>query len=585
MTKPTSELYWRPDPVSGRAIWAKWVGASWHYRLDFGDGHAVNLAFWQPPVKHGYAQPGTYTMAATPDLPGGTPVRTQVTVRSTREPEATFTLIDGTTRVRATLGRVADPVRYLIEWGDGTSSEHGAGDWNPEHSYSAGFGTPTITVHDQPARRTAQFTGPDIPDPVPSGPRTHWTPLPDEGWGRLTLVGFPANTTIELGRGGETGPGSVTTDASGSASRAYQLWVPRFKFDEWRSIYVRWTDPDTKLFRQMWQPVQICEWIGGPKHAFPGCCWYPQPDEREFPRNPQNEFPITLDWATGAPHRVTVTVDPAENGRYQIAWEDSVQETVTVANGVLEETHDYGSIRDVWVIITAPSGKVARRRLRQIKPLPRTWTDGSLAIFQEYEEHSNTLGVVKACDPYGVIRADLGDGRPLVQFHRPSGVCPDRAGNGFSYAAPGNYQVTMYGPMSKPVTYIHQQKMRDHRGQGDYIIRHDALNSLSQTFHVNELKTTWYSAWFTITNTADQPTPWTLEFTLDQPAVLKDVSSWRGTATKHDLGQGRWRITCDQPAPANDSVRLDITVDPCSDPRIWPENTQVTTPRMGEPSA
>ncbi|WP_367139620.1 hypothetical protein [Saccharothrix sp. HUAS TT1] len=585
MTKPTSRLDWFPDPTDPLAVRAAWFGAGWHYTLEWGDGTRDRLLFWQPPRRHVYPAPGRYTAVATAELAHSKPVSMQVVLRPTLTPQAGFELIPDTTRVRATLEHHDEQVLYRVDWGDGRVSQHDVHDLAPEHEYLPGIGTPTITVVDVPARRTGRFTGPEIPDPpLPeSGPRTEWRLTTPLGSGRLDLHGFPAHTTVELGRAGwgsgSTPPGTVVTDAHGRAARDYTLWPTNAPWlDDWQSIHVRWTDPDNGRFRQRWQPVQVCEWLGGPKHD-DTVCQEPNPSQRNSPRNPCNELPLTVDWEIGSPQIVTLTCAPAVDGTWTVEWGDDVTDQVPVQRGgFFTATHDYGRLREVWPKVTDPRGRVGRRRLRQIRPKPRTWTDGSLAIFQEWEQHVADCAYLGYCDPYSVMRVDCGDGRPLAQVHRPSLVCPDRSGNGFSYAAPGSYLVTIHGPMSEPVTYTHVQKTKSGLGEAEFPIREPA-NPLTQTFHVGDVsKPDRYTAWFEITNSATEPVPWRLDFTLAAPARLADVRSWVGTASVTDLGGGKWRITCDTPARPRDPFRVEITVEPCGSPRVWPADIHLSPP-------
>lgn len=600
MTRPTSRFEWWPDPLNPHAIRALWVGAGWHYTLEWGhvgsDGKPATDAvmFWEViPKHHVYPQAGRYTLIGRPGLPHANPVSADITLRNTLKPEAAFELLGDQRSVRATLERHDELVRYRIEWGDGTVTEHDVNDLTPAHEYPAGFGTPKITVHDLPARRQATFVGPEIPDPPDreSDPRMQFrTTKGKPDWlGELELFGFPPNTAVELGpagssSGGYTPPGTVTTDGSGYASREYKLLDDLWLFDDWWQVYARWTDPVTKRWRQMWLPIQWCEYAGGPSDdpTKVGPCWQPS-----TPRIPCNQFPLLVDWEIAAPHVITLyTATPGPPGDWQVDWGDGTTETVAAPEGRLRVTRDYGGIRNVWVTVTRPDGRVARRRLRQMQPRFETWNDGSLAIFWQHEEHANVKEPpcnLKDCDPYTVVRIDSGDGRPLQQRARPSLHCPDSSGNGISYAAPGTYQIAVYAPMSVTRYGTHEQKTRGH-GEGEFDIREDrpAPHPLTQSFHVGQTSQRGsYTAWFVITNPSDAAVPWELEFTLDAPAVLSEVSCWRGEATKTDLGAGRWRITGTTPVPSRDTTRLDITVDPCGDPRVWP--TAISLPPAPKP--
>lgn len=589
MTRPTERLLWVPDPLSGLALRAKWVGAPWHYTIEWGDGTSERVTFYQPPVRHQYSAPGRYQLVVRSDLNTEHTLAETVTVRAAITPHATFTLIPGSTSVRAELERLDEHVRYRIEWGDGRTTEHTAEDLAPVHEYLPGTGAPRITLTDLPARRSASFIGPQIPDPPDPepAPRSSWRITNPQGTGVLELHGFPAHTRVDLGRGGgwpeSTPAGSVTTDASGYASRDYTLWgTPEYGWlDDWRSISIRWTDPDTGRFRQMWQPVQWCEWQGVRATPNEGCCWHPFSFGKGSPRNPYNDFALWLDWEIGTPYRVAVLSSQVPNGRWRIEWEPGVVEEFDVAGNHFRVEHDYGSNRDVWIVVTAPDGATARRRLRQVQPIFETWKDGSLAIFQAYENHGQQLGEVRDCDPYSVMRVDAGDGRPIDQMHRPSFVCPDRSGNGLRYAKPGRYRVIVYAPMSEPVSYVHDQAARGAGVEAEFDIRDEEVRRvarLEQTFHVGALHENSYTAWFEISTPGSEPVPWQIEFTLDEPARLAGAECWRGEVTVTELGQGRTRITGQQPLTPGEATRLDITVDPCGQLRVWPTDVAVHSP-------
>lgn len=604
MTKPTSRLNWLPDPVNPLALRAAWVGAGWHYTLEWGhltdSGEPAQdaMMWWDPPVYHLYPRAGRFTLIGRPGLPNSSPVSTVVTLRTKLKPEPRFELLEDGRSVRASLERHDDDVRYRIDWGDHTVTEHDVNDLAPVHQYSPGIGKPTITVHDLPAKRQATFVGPEIPEPPPpeAEPRMQFrtTTGKPEWMGMLELFGFPPRTTVDLGPAGSytydglggqlTPPGQVTTDANGYASREYKLLEDKWQFDDWWQVYARWTDPTTQRWRQMWLPIQWCEYAGGPGDdpTEVGPCWRPIVGGEGTPRNPCNQFPLLVDWDIPAPHVITLfTATPGPQGDWSVDWGDGTTETVAAPEGRLRATRNYGGIKNVWVTVTRPDGRVARRRLRQMEPRFETWKDGSLAIFWQYEEHINEPPcTLKDCDPYTVVRIDSGDGRPLQQRARPSLHCPERSGNGISYAAPGTYQVAVYAPMSVTRYGTHVQKTRGH-GEGEFEIREEqpAPNPLTQTFHVGDTtKPGRYTARFEITNSAEGPVPWQLEFTLAAPAVLADVQSWVGTATKHDLGGGRWRITCDAPARPRDPFPVEITVQPCGNPRIWPTGITLTVP-------
>lgn len=584
MTKPTSRLDWVPDPVNGRAIRAAWFGSGWDYTIQWGDGTSDRVLHNQPPVRHTYPAVGRYTIVASSGISDKITATAEVTTRAKPQPTATFALVEGTRRVRADLERLDDHVVYLLDWGDGQSSRHDVHDLAPEHEYGPGIGAPTITVHDVPGRRTARFVGPDIPKPPPpeAEPGSLFRVTNAATWrGVVELFGMPPNTNIQMGPAGPTGPGTVVTDESGHASREYVFMSARAD-NEWQSVSIRWTD-EGGVARQRWQPLRLCDWIGGPRETSQEewTCWTPGPYPSPHP--PQCDIPVTIDWNIGAPAIITLHSAPAVNGTWQVAWGDGATDLVEVTNGRFSATHDYRVYGSYWAVVTDPRGKVGRRRLRPIKPLPRTWQDGSLAIFQEHETHSSVLGEIRDCDMYSVMRVDPGDGRPLYQIHRPSPYCPDSTGNGISYAAPGTYQVRMYGPMTDPITYTHVQKTRGIR-DGIFTIKQESSPPpITQTFHPDAIsQPSRYTAFFTIRNSDQRPQSWRLEFTLAAPAVLTDIFCWRGEVIKTDLGDGRWIIEGTQPVVKDDPTRLDITVDPCGTPRVWPSDVSLSVPTLSE---
>lgn len=588
MTRPTSYLSWIADPADAHAVRVRWVGAPWHYTIHWGDGTTDRVLFWQGAKKHTYPKRGTYTVTCIADIHEELTISDKITVRDTLKPKAVFELIEGTRTVAATLALVDLPIGYEVQWGDGRVTEHNEHDLGPQHEYPAGIGTPLITVVDRPARRVGVFEGPQIPDDDPEPepkPRTVWRATSSHGAGRLELFGLPPSHSVELGGAGygdyRTPPATITTDGNGRARRDYTLWNPKHPWmDDWLSIPVRWLDPGSGRWRQLFQPVQICEWIGGPRaNPNKGTCWEPYSFGEGHARHPCNDIPLTIDWELGAPYRITVRSAPAENGTWTVRWTSGgTPETVEVTRGFFEASHDYGSNQKVWIVVTDPSGAKARRLLRPLEPRFEVWKGDTLAIFQKYRNHTeNPCERGSDCDPYQVMRLDAGDGRPLAEVMVPAFVCPDRSGNGLEWASPGTYEVRLYAPMTDTISHPHQVRTRSGRGDSEFPIKQDVYppTLVSQTFHVGALNPTSYTGWFEIKSESTQDQPWTLEFTLDAPALLADIYCWRGTATKHDLGGGRWRITCDQNVKAGDPTKLDITVDPCGSPRVYPSDVVI----------
>jgi hypothetical protein len=591
MTRSRTRLEWYPHVTNPLAIGALWIGVEGHYTIDWGDQTpSTDVPHWNTrPVVHVYPRGGKYLLTARSKLNRSVPATLDVVVRPEASPQATVRLLTGTT-VELRLREWDAPLVHRVNWGDATEPEEfDLSQLAPQHVYPAGFGKPTITVTDVPAMRKLRLTGPEIPArPFEPVPRTTFRAEARGSvlGGVLELFGFPPGVTVELGPAGWrdwTPAGSVTVDNLGQARRYYELFRADAPWlDEWYSVYVRWTDPDTKRWQQLFQPVQWCEFAGGPAAdtTRKGPCWQPVSGGTGHPRIPCNEFALLVDWELASPQIITLSAAPAPAGKWSVDWGDGAVEVVEVTDRGLHATHDYGAIKPVWITVTNPAGLKAYRRLRQIEPRFKTWNDGSLVIFYAYEAHENTPDPCnrRDCDPYTVARVDAGDGRPLVERFRSSVFCPSTVGSGLSYAAPGTYTVTVYAPMSETRTGTHIQKTRSTRGQGEFDVSEDvAPNPLSQKFHVGAVDSpARYTAEFEITNSGEQPVPWQLEFTLDDPAVLAEAESSIGTATITNLGQGKWRITCDSPARSKDPFPVLITVEPCGSPRVWPTDVHLS---------
>lgn len=572
MTRPTSRLEWWPDVRDPHAIRARWIGAPWHYTLEWGhlgeDGKPAtdSVMFWQViPVRHAYPKGGRYTLIGRPGLTNSTPTSVVVTLRDKLNLEATFELLDDGRSVKATLERHDDNVRYQIEWGDGRTTEHDVHDLAPVHEYPWGLGKPKIKVTDLPARRTATFTGPEIgPQPGPhviDGFYFDHTPS-EENPRRFTL------------RGGGLEPGDEIT------------WYP------WHVSWYRDVVADTNgqihdtidIPASYWSDWDV--WRSYTVSTPTGRVHVPLHAPRAVAGEPDVTYQIHVD---GDPKKVEISATPAMLGSHDINFGDGKSTTVEVTALPLRARHTYTGSGPYTVTVTLPDGRTATGRVQATHPCPPCYNEnypGRCAI--DWWITGNWCGRCGGdSDAYAPVMIDNGF-HPPHQLHKTCEGSPWHTGYGYGGFPAGWYTFeyrTALEPAANHQVYI-AKTSKIKRPGGAWIEENDVKgdypppsNPLTQTFHVGETSTPGrYTARFQITNNGDVEVPWQLDVTLAAPAVLADVQSWVGTATKTDLGGGRWRITCDRPARVKDPWPVEITVDPCGDPRVWPTEVSLTVP-------
>lgn len=587
MTKPTARLEWYPDPANPLAVRASWFGAGWHYRLQWGDGTSERVLFWQPPVRHAYPKPGAYTIVATSELDNRITVSVQIVLRDYQQPPVTAELVDPNhKRVRLTLPTVADPVRFEVNWGDGTVTEHGVADTEPEHEYPAHFtGKPTILVRDMPARRAASLVGPDIPGPEPIT-RGQWSfhptflpsgnPPDDERptsiKGAFRGVGLTPNTDVTVRfhwsvyetdyahtRTNDQGEATcVIPGDTGWTAPSAQWYYPHFSAKGYEA------DRRLSTFTQIPIITRESGWMDGPTWLYT--------------------------FSDDDPWLISLAMISPAAGTYQVNWGDGTPTSEVECDGVVfTADHQFAhTVSRTTISVTGPDGRTTTRDLAAVdlyEPYISRNDDVLGVRVRTTIKHLQGAGV--DCPVHIDWQHEFSDDKLPWEYRPASPVGMNALDHWYRNEWRGKQvTITTTAPLREPqvktltipALRIRDVVQKDPPGVVEPPPPQPSPNPLTQTFHVNELKPAWYSAWFQITNNSRRAAPWQVEFTLPAPAVLKDVSSWRGNATKTDLGGGRWRITCDQPVPAQDSTRLDITVEPCGDPRIWPTGFTLTSP-------
>lgn len=544
-------LLWWADPVDPLAVWAICPTAHAPYTLYWDDGASTRMAASSAPIRHTYSQPDQYLLVAiTPQA-----ATADVVVRGERA-DTVFTLDSDERTVTAALPPLPEPVLYQVDWGDGTVTKHDATDLSPAHTYRIGFGSPTITVTDVPARWTTRYTGPTI-----SGvPRIVFRPDPSKrGIGRIDLAGLPPGVTLAMENNRDfkkawSDPVDVGPD--GTAAFDLTLWTWPSS-DWWRWARVTWTDPDTHEPRQLTQHMRICEWT---TDQYGHCACY------------QNQIPITIDWDTDHPYVITATAAPIPPGDYTISWGDGHTTPYTVREEQrLDATHDYGSNQCAWISITGPPGTGHRF----VRPLPiQSIEDTDYGPVLWWAIETGEPGTV---DPYRPVRIDPGDGRwPIIDTLAPSVDPQYKCGTGWNYAGgAGTWTSRISAPMTDEFEFTYTQYMDRGYGGTDYDIPPDRL-TLSWQFVVGTVTDTSYTGSFTLAKTTAYPGDWYMEFRLGPGETLTDA----GPHIITDLGDLWWRITGTVPVPGFDKLQFDIRVEPATKPPVFPLDVRTVPPSL-----
>lgn len=563
MTKPTSRLEWWPDAANPLAVRASWFGAGWHYTLEWGhlgeDGEPATdpMMFWDPPIRHVYPRAGAFTLVGRPGL-HASPVSTVITLRSTLKPEASFELLPDGRTVRATLQRPDDQVRWRVAWGDNTLTEHDVNDLQPTHTYAWNTGTPTITVTDLPARRSARFTGPEIGLEPP--------PPTEHEYQGFCVEHLEASAGLESRRyrlhGGGMVPGEevtiypynhnwkrvVNANAKGEIHETVDMWLSKWgaDWDMWRSFTVRHGD----------RVVHVPTYGPSMEAGTP---------EVTYQVDPTNT------------RRLTFSVFPAMPGRHTITYGDGTSDVVDVEKLPLLATHTYsGTASQYAVTVTLPDGRTAERIVIGANPCPPCFNANYPGEFDTaWHITGNWCGACgqKGGEDYSPVEITMSGGPyDVLRIHKPERGSSWHCTYQWRNIPVGRYTLTYVTALTPPKTYtVNVDKAAKIRTQRSIVeaTKVDTLTPLSAWFGVTSEWDGGYSGEFHVHNQDDQPTPWAVEFQLAEPAVLREV--WPRTANYTELPDNRWRIYSDAPAPAGGDVKVGARIEPPGKTRKWPD--------------
>lgn len=174
---PVSMLLVRLDKLDPQAIWATWLNSgSGTYTLDWGDSTTEDRTAGQPPARHRYSTPGTYTV--TGRVSGGGGVSTQVTVGGAGPAPDLPAPVATVVRARYARQRWAHLLfspgwtgafdhrahGHHVDWGDGTREAVPEGTDELFHKYSELPEPPVIVVTDlQTGKTTTLRTAAAVP--------------------------------------------------------------------------------------------------------------------------------------------------------------------------------------------------------------------------------------------------------------------------------------------------------------------------------------------------------------------------------------------------------------------------------------
>lgn len=600
MSSPMAALHWKPGR-DALTIAAEWPGTTQAYTIYWGDGTSTPVsagaAFTERAMQlHTYAEAGSYDVVAVSVTEQTASAR--VTVRTWSKPPVPGSAVAGQT-VTLTFPGVVEPVSWLVDWGDDTSSEHTG--TTAEHTYDWNFGAPKITMTDSPSRRSVTFTGPNVgpepePDP-PVEPVPEWTfhhsdPLPGGAgaapvsfggtfYGRNLKPGVwygirqnwtGTDSDYAWGKADSRGRASATIPAKGGSG-----WIVQ--------------SPNS------WGPYRFC------------CAWEegkPRETARYIPiinrgdglKPPDKNLDLTYAIEPSNTRRVQLQVQKPQAGTYRIDWGDGKsEEYVCGDDGVWCVWHTYGAaVTDrstITVTFGQRQGKVTVGRV-DWKPLHVARND-EIAGVKVYSYTTNyswgTTQQMPVLTDWGEPSKNLGDGivAQLIGFGRDGQSIP----YDFWYRNEWRGKtvtVTQYAPLTAPVVTqftVPQLNAREHLSEPD--VEPPPIN-LDGTPNVDRHLTAeftqrsrWnggYSGTFTIRNNGPEVHGWRLEFALDGQGVLREVwSSVVHDVQFEELGAGRWRLSSSTPLGAGTAVDVSARVEPPGSPNRFPQQIQVTPQR------
>ena len=550
MTRPAPEILWDLDPDQATTVWAVGQGLGWHYTLYWGDGTHRDMTWQSQAVPKRYTVAGTYTVLAVSSLYSTWTASAVIPVRDFVAPTVSAQLLDDRRTVALEVPPVADPVRWRVDWGDGTVTEHGAEE-TPGHTYEWNTGAATITVTDVPSQRATTLTGPTI-GPAPQPP-----PTDVSGWfwrytgrnRRFVLYGTAdPRTEVRWSSWSWDQVRTATADDRGQVAIGYDMPEPIYPgWDTWRSYTVQ--------HRQ--NGATVTQFV--PVHV---------------PRAQDGTPDVVYDLDEADAQRLTLSVLPAQTGTHHVDFGDGTDQQVHVDEPPLRVVHRYTSSGPFQVRITLPDGRTTEpRRIAAGDPNP---------CGPAYNPHYPGLANVtwwfpaegcgkKMVDPFDPVVMHVDDHMPH-QLH-----CPNADGfntaYGYQFTSTGWKTFGFLAPLSAWRTTgvtIEQVETRQPRQRGFEMHIEDDTPDLPAEFQQGTAWEGGYSGEFTVDNHTEREVgPWQLEFTLPPDARAAEV--W--PADQHNvvsLGAGRWRVSCDSPIPASTTAHVGVRVEPCGKAKSHP---------------
>lgn len=572
-----SELVWNPVPSRPTAITAVWADAPGAYTLLWGDGTSTTRRPDQGPVVHVYPSTGTWTVVATSPA-GADTAAAQVTTREWTIPPGVSAALGGDGQTVTLVVPEVSPAQWHVDWGDGTATVHTADDV-PTHVYEWDFGAPDLRVTDLPSKRTVRFTGPPIgPEPEPE-------PSMYAGFHFEYLKRVSGRKRRFFVHGGGLKPDTLVTAARASGFQKHEFIANRdgevheyldldadtddaagSRWEQWYTYAFTYTDRSGNQRREY---VPLHDPIA-------------ERDERALPYIPDADD-----------HQMVEFVPfPAQLGEHHIQFGDGSSETHTATTLPLRVRHRYGgsSNTSYRAKCTFPDGTKAEMLVRTARPAPcparPIGRDSIQLLWAEGTWCGSATGEL-----YPPLCVRLNNGPPMY-FHRPLDGNADKIGYGFYGLPGGKHTLTISSALTAPWQETIELAGNPTRHRSDDVFvdvvvpegwqpepdHHTAPAGTWQwERHVLDVTSDdYYTYCWDITNGGAEPYTPAVEFTLADPARVAEADSWRGDPVLTELGSGRWRLTQTAPVPPGEDTRLQIRVQPCGDPRVWPDKTVVT---------
>ena len=587
MSRPLAHLKWFPDAADPLSVWAQWVGAGDHYTLRWGDGDSQRVLWNQPPVRHTYPAPGQYTLLAERGIAHTSEIVTAaatVVIRATLEPQATAALLDDERTVGVDLAPVADPMNYLIDWGDGARSEHATVTPMPTHTYPWEYGHPELVVRDQPSQRWATLSGPEIgPEPERKDPVPEWT-----FHHTFLPTGYESAPTKMKGvfYGRNLRPGArYGIRLNWTSDPGNYAWG--VADDDGRAIA---TIPDAACWvvqsAQWYRPWRWCLAFEADRQA--QTYHYVPITARSDGLAPDGELTVVYAIDLLNPRRVQLQVQKPQPGSYTVQWGDGHEQTVPCDGTVFCAWHTYSpTITRATATVTGPND--ARGAV----------TIGTASITEPYVSRddavSGALVRTYLTDPTGdgatPIIVQWNDPRVAADpdmYAMPNQLC-GLALNGVypvDHWYPNNTRgqtipISIAVPLRKTLNTAITIPPSGSRtvvddGMTAPPIRLDGTPSTpgQPTLDVEWSTTTeWdggYSGNIMLTNHGPRLSGWEVVFDLDEPGVLREV--WPSTVQMREAGDGRWRVWSTTPLEPATTVTIGARIEPPGQPQAWPHN-------------